>query len=176
MVVGTLPLDTKSLRRRTPCGAPTRAGHGHRGGGRRPSGAGRRLCAAVLGAGVSILVPWDVALGHARTRSDRHWRHAAQRDVLRQWHRRMQSGIRHSESGRSLARRSADLAQSAATRIRGPNSPWRVTDPHTLEGEAGLYGDDDPNCCPSQQLVFRLRLNGDSLVLLDYALARSDAP
>ena len=49
-------------------------------------------------------------------------------------------------------------------------------DPHTLEGEAGLYGDDDPNCCPSQRLVFRLRLNGDSLVLLHYALARSDAP
>jgi hypothetical protein len=45
-------------------------------------------------------------------------------------------------------------------------------DPYTLEGEAGFYGEDDPNCCPSQRLVFRLRLNGESL----HAVARSDAP
>jgi hypothetical protein len=51
-----------------------------------------------------------------------------------------------------------------------------ITLKSTLEGEAGFYGDDDPNCCPSHRLVFRLRLNGESLVLLHHAVARSDAP
>jgi len=82
--------------------------------------------------------------------------------------------------------------------LRSPNGRWRAVrqawlnqlpqgyvgrirhgariDPYTLEGEAGFYGDDDPNCCPSQRLVFRLRLNGESLVLLHHAVARSDAP
>lgn len=38
-------------------------------------------------------------------------------------------------------------------------------DPHNLRGEAGYYGDQDPNCCPSQRLVVELQLRGDSLVL-----------
>jgi hypothetical protein len=29
-------------------------------------------------------------------------------------------------------------------------------DPRTLQGEAGFYGDSDPNCCPSQRLVVQL--------------------
>jgi hypothetical protein len=43
-------------------------------------------------------------------------------------------------------------------------------DPRTLQGEAGFYGDLDPNCCPSQRLVFQLELRGDSLVLGHHAL------
>ncbi|HEV8415730.1 MAG TPA: hypothetical protein VGQ49_19220 [Bryobacteraceae bacterium] len=38
-------------------------------------------------------------------------------------------------------------------------------DPQSLRGEAGYYGDRDPNCCPSQRLVVELQLRGDSLVL-----------
>ena len=38
-------------------------------------------------------------------------------------------------------------------------------DPSSLRGEAGFYGDRDPNCCPSQRLVVDLELRGDSLVL-----------
>jgi hypothetical protein len=38
-------------------------------------------------------------------------------------------------------------------------------DPPSLRGEAGFYGDGDPNCCPSQRLVVDLELRGDSLVL-----------
>ena len=36
-------------------------------------------------------------------------------------------------------------------------------DPRTLKGEAGFYGDGDPNCCPSQRLVFQLKMQ-DQLV------------
>jgi hypothetical protein len=43
-------------------------------------------------------------------------------------------------------------------------------DPRTLKGEAGFYGDGDPNCCPSQRLVFRLKMHDDSLVSVHYAL------
>jgi hypothetical protein len=39
-------------------------------------------------------------------------------------------------------------------------------DPKTLRGEAGLYGDRDPNCCPSQNLIIHLTVLGESLVLL----------
>jgi hypothetical protein len=39
-------------------------------------------------------------------------------------------------------------------------------DPQTLRVEAGYYGDNDPNCCPSQRLVFELQLHGDALILL----------
>ncbi|MCI0430387.1 MAG: LppP/LprE family lipoprotein [Rhodospirillales bacterium] len=44
-------------------------------------------------------------------------------------------------------------------------------DPGTLEGEAGFYADQDPNCCPSQRLAVRLRLRGDALILIDQAVA-----
>jgi hypothetical protein len=43
-------------------------------------------------------------------------------------------------------------------------------DPRTLQGEAGFYGEGDPNCCPSQRLIFQLELRGDSLVLGHHAL------
>jgi hypothetical protein len=43
-------------------------------------------------------------------------------------------------------------------------------DPKTLRGEAGFYGDRDPNCCPSQVLIVHLTVRGDSLVLLRQAL------
>ena len=43
-------------------------------------------------------------------------------------------------------------------------------EPNTLQGEAGLYGDDDPNCCPSQRLLVHLTLHGDTLDLLDEAV------
>jgi hypothetical protein len=43
-------------------------------------------------------------------------------------------------------------------------------DPRTLKGEAGFYGDGDPNCCPSQRLVFQLKMHDDSLVAVHYAL------
>ena len=38
-------------------------------------------------------------------------------------------------------------------------------DPTTLRGEAGFYGDHDPNCCPSERLEVDLALDGDALVL-----------
>jgi hypothetical protein len=43
-------------------------------------------------------------------------------------------------------------------------------DPLTLQGEAGFYGDHDPNCCPSQRLVVRLALRGNALILIDQAV------
>jgi hypothetical protein len=43
-------------------------------------------------------------------------------------------------------------------------------DPKTLRGEAGFYGDRDPNCCPSQNLIVHLTVRGDSLVLLRHAV------
>jgi hypothetical protein len=43
-------------------------------------------------------------------------------------------------------------------------------EPTTLQGEAGLYGDGDPNCCPSQRLLVHLTLHGDTLDLLDQAV------
>jgi hypothetical protein len=39
--------------------------------------------------------------------------------------------------------------------------------PSTLEGEAGLYNNNDPNCCPSQRLLVRLTLHADALDLLE---------
>jgi hypothetical protein len=38
-------------------------------------------------------------------------------------------------------------------------------DPRTLRAEAGFYGDEDPNCCPSQTLIADLTVRGDALVL-----------
>jgi hypothetical protein len=43
-------------------------------------------------------------------------------------------------------------------------------DPKTLRGDAGFYGDRDPNCCPSQNLIVHLTIRGDSLVLLRQAV------
>ena len=43
-------------------------------------------------------------------------------------------------------------------------------DPKTLGGEAGFYNDRDPNCCPSERLVFRLALRGDALVLIQQSV------
>jgi hypothetical protein len=45
-------------------------------------------------------------------------------------------------------------------------------DPISLRGEAGFYGDQDPNCCPSQRLIVDLALRGDSLVLRSHAVVR----
>lgn len=45
-------------------------------------------------------------------------------------------------------------------------------DPTTLRGEAGFYGDQDANCCPSQRLVVDLALRDDSLMLLRHAVVR----
>ena len=44
-------------------------------------------------------------------------------------------------------------------------------DPHSLRGEAGFYGDRDPNCCPSQMLTVELALRGNSLVLFRHSVA-----
>jgi len=44
--------------------------------------------------------------------------------------------------------------------------------PITLRGEAGFYGDGDPNCCPSQRVIVDLTLRGDSLVLRHHAVVR----
>jgi hypothetical protein len=44
-------------------------------------------------------------------------------------------------------------------------------DPHSLRGEAGFYGDSDPNCCPSQILSVELALRGDSLILVRHSVA-----
>jgi hypothetical protein len=38
-------------------------------------------------------------------------------------------------------------------------------DPRTLSAEAGFYGDEDPNCCPSQTLLADLTVRRDALVL-----------
>jgi hypothetical protein len=46
-------------------------------------------------------------------------------------------------------------------------------DPHSLRGEAGFYGDSDPNCCPSQMLSVELALRGESLVLVHHSVAAS---
>ena len=43
-------------------------------------------------------------------------------------------------------------------------------EPKTLRGEAGFYGDSDPNCCASQDLIVYLTVRGDSLVLLRKAV------
>ena len=45
-------------------------------------------------------------------------------------------------------------------------------EPRTLHGEAGFYGDGDPNCCPSQVLEVDLLLRGDALVLRRSARVR----
>jgi hypothetical protein len=45
-------------------------------------------------------------------------------------------------------------------------------DPNTLRGDAGFYGDDDPNCCPSQELIVRLALHNDALVLIGQPLVQ----
>jgi hypothetical protein len=46
-------------------------------------------------------------------------------------------------------------------------------DPHRLRGEAGFYGDGDPNCCPSQTLSVELALRGDALVLVHHSVTAS---
>jgi len=56
----------------------------------------------------------------------------------------------------------AQLPAGFAGRIR---HGFRI-DPRTLEGEAGFYADEDPNCCPSQLLLVSLRLAGDVLQLV----------
>jgi hypothetical protein len=38
-------------------------------------------------------------------------------------------------------------------------------DPRTLRAVAGFYGDEDPNCCPSQTLIADLTVQRDALVL-----------
>jgi hypothetical protein len=43
-------------------------------------------------------------------------------------------------------------------------------DPKTLRGEAGFYGDRDPNCCPSENLIVYLTVRSDSLVLLRHSV------
>jgi hypothetical protein len=43
-------------------------------------------------------------------------------------------------------------------------------DVRTLRGEAGFYGLQDPNCCPSEMLRVVLALHGDSLVLVRRAV------
>jgi hypothetical protein len=47
---------------------------------------------------------------------------------------------------------------------------WKGTylNPMTLQGQAPLYSPDDANCCPSRTLYFRVRLEGDALVLRDH--------
>jgi hypothetical protein len=47
---------------------------------------------------------------------------------------------------------------------------WKAAfiNPMTLQGRAALYSEDDPNCCPSRTLYFRVRLDGDALVLRDH--------
>ncbi len=49
-------------------------------------------------------------------------------------------------------------------------------DPKTLRGEAGFYGDRDPNCCASQNLIVHLTVREDSLVLLRQALRPAMSP
>jgi hypothetical protein len=44
-------------------------------------------------------------------------------------------------------------------------------DPRTLRGKAGLYGERDPNCCPSKELSLQLVLHGDSLALQSHTVA-----
>jgi hypothetical protein len=46
-------------------------------------------------------------------------------------------------------------------------------EPKTLQGEAGFYGDQDPNCCPSQALIVHLTMRRDSLVLLRQVVRNS---
>jgi hypothetical protein len=72
------------------------------------------------------------------------------------------------------------LQRTGDGRWRGVNQEWldqlpagfagRILhgvriDPTTLRGEAGFYGDRDPNCCPSERLEVELALDGDALVL-----------
>ena len=40
----------------------------------------------------------------------------------------------------------------------------------TLQGEAGLYDNGDPNCCPSQRLLVHLTLHGNALDLLEHKI------
>jgi hypothetical protein len=46
-------------------------------------------------------------------------------------------------------------------------------DPNRLDGTAGFYGDDDPNCCPSQELIVHLSLQNDALVLKEQPILRT---
>jgi hypothetical protein len=45
-------------------------------------------------------------------------------------------------------------------------------DPYTLQGEPGFYRDDDPNCCPSQQLLVVLDFRDESLVLREKPIVK----
>lgn len=53
---------------------------------------------------------------------------------------------------------------------------WKGTyiNPATLQGDAGLYRQTDANCCPSRILYFRVRLEGDALVLRDFRAVPAD--
>jgi hypothetical protein len=42
----------------------------------------------------------------------------------------------------------------------------------TMRGDAALYSDGDPNCCPSHTAQMKLRLRGDSLVLTSLQVRR----
>lgn len=52
------------------------------------------------------------------------------------------------------------------------NKGWYIN-PMTLQGQASLYSEGDANCCPSRLLYFRVRLEGDSLVLRDHRAVQS---
>jgi hypothetical protein len=47
-----------------------------------------------------------------------------------------------------------------------------VIDPDTLRGEAGFYSDGDANCCPSEQISFEVRLEGEAMRLVNYRVAK----
>jgi hypothetical protein len=44
----------------------------------------------------------------------------------------------------------------------------------TMRGEAALYSDSDPNCCPSRTARMTLRLRGDSLGLTSLQVSRGE--
>ena len=57
-------------------------------------------------------------------------------------------------------------------RVDGGFSKGTYINPLTLQGRAALYSPDDANCCPSRMLYFRVRLQGDALVLRDHRAVR----
>jgi hypothetical protein len=68
----------------------------------------------------------------------------------------------------------APVAQSWLDQLPKPVSGrmwhgFRI-EPTTLRGEAAIYRERDPNCCPSQLLQFELALRGDALVLKRHAV------
>jgi hypothetical protein len=75
-----------------------------------------------------------------------------------------QEFLQRHANGRWYGVRQAWLDQLPAGFIGRIRHGIRI-DPTSLRGEAGFYGDGDPNCCPSQRLLVDLELRGDSLVL-----------